>query len=98
MTVFHFIANSSFLQFAGHPITIPKSQVSYLALKAEGLNEKNVTIIFPQGERLEGQLYHGEAGWGEYYQIQVRGKNRSLPKYIKLRDGLLVVLFKARTQ
>lgn len=95
MAVFRFTVNQSFLGNSGHPITVPKGQVSCPSLKAEGLSEKNVTIIFPLGERREGQLYHGEAGYGEYYQLQVRGKDRTLPSYIKVQDRLLVVLFKA---
>jgi len=95
MVVFSFKVNQSFLGETGHPLTVPKSQVPCPFLKAEGLSEKNVTIIFPRGERLEGQLYHGEAGYGEYYQLKVRGENRILPTYIKLQDHLLVVLFKA---
>ena len=95
MAVFRFSVNQSFLGNTGHPITVPKGQVPYSSLKAEGLSEKNVTIIFPRGERREGQLYHGEAGYGEYFQLQVRGEDRTLPSYIKLQDRLLVVLFKA---
>jgi hypothetical protein len=95
MAVFRFTVNQSFLGTKGHPITVPKSQIPYKALEAEGLSEKSVTIIFPRGERSEGQLYHGKAGFGEYYQLQVRGEDRSLPRYIKLQDRLLVVLFKA---
>ena len=94
MAVFRFTMNQSFLGNQGHPITVPKSQVPYKALEAEGLSQKNVTIIFPRGERFEGQLYHGEAGFGEYYQLQVRGVDRTVPSYIKLHDRLLVALFK----
>jgi hypothetical protein len=95
MAVFRFTINQSFLRNAGHPITVPKGQVPCSSLEAEGLNEKNVTLILPRGERFEGQLYHGEAGYGEYYQLQVRGENRTLPAYLKLQDRLLVVIFKA---
>ena len=94
MTVFRFTAGKAFLENKGHPITVPKSQVPYLALEAEGLSQKNVTIIFPRGERFEGQLYHGEAGYGEYYQLQVRGEDRTLPRYINLHDRLFVSLAK----
>ena len=86
MAVFRFTVGKVFLENKGHPITVPKSQVPYRALEAEGLSQKNVTIIFPRGERFEGQLYHGEAGYGEYYQLQVRGDDRTLPRYINLHD------------
>ena len=51
MAVFRFIVNQSFLGNQGHPITVPKSQVPYKALEAEGLSQKNVTIIFPRPSR-----------------------------------------------
>lgn len=94
MAVFQFTVRKAFLENRGHPITVPKGQVSYRALEADGLNQKNVTIVLPRGERFQGQLYHGEAGYGEYYQIQARGADRTLPKYINLHDQLFVTLAK----
>ena len=94
MAVFRFTVRKAFLEYKGHPITVPKSQVPYRALEAEELSQKKVTIIFPRGERFEGQLYHGAAGYGEYYQLKVRGENRKLPAYIKLHDLLFVTLAK----
>jgi|SRR6267143_1182557 len=94
MAVFRFTVGRAFLENQGRPITIPKSQVPYRALEAEGLSQKTVTIVFPRGERFEGQIYHGEAGYGEYYQLQMRGENRKLPKYIGLHDRLFVALSK----
>ena len=94
MAVFRFTAGKAFLENNGHPITVPKSQLPYRTLEAEGLCQKHVTIVFPRGERFEGQLYHGEAGYGEDYQLQVRGEDRKLPKYIKLHDSLFVTLAK----
>ncbi len=94
MAAFYFTVNPSFLGEKGHPITVPRSQVPYRALESEGLNQKNVTIIFPRGERFKGQLYHGRSGWGKYYRLQMRGEDRTLPTYIKLHDRLLVALFK----
>jgi len=94
MTVFPFKVGQTFLRNIGHPITVPKSHLPYGALVAEGLTQKNITIICPRGERFEGQLYHGEAGYGEYYQIQFRGKDRTLPSYITINDRLFVGLLK----
>ncbi|MGE0358725.1 MAG: hypothetical protein AB7P08_17615 [Burkholderiales bacterium] len=94
MTVFPFRVGRAFLGAIGHPITVPKSHLPYGALQAEGLTQKNLTIICPRGERFEGQLYHGEAGYGEYYQIQFRGNDRTLPSYLKLDDRLFVGLLK----
>jgi hypothetical protein len=92
MAVFRFTVGRAFLKNKGHPITIPKSQVPYRALEAEGLSQRSVTIVFPRGERFEGQIYHGEAGYGEYYQLQMRGEKRTLPRYISLNDRLFVTL------
>jgi len=94
MAVFHFTLNRSFLGTKVHPITVPKSQVPYRAFEAEGLSAKDITIIFPRGEQFEGQMYHGDAGYGEYYQIRFCGENRTIPGYLKLDDQLLVTLHK----
>ena len=95
MAVFRFTVGKAFLEYEWHPITVPRSQVPYRALEAEVLS-KRITMIFPRGERLEGQLHYGpHSGFGEYYQLQVRGVDHTVPSYIKLYDQLLVALFKS---
>ena len=93
MAVFSFTVNSSVLKGTIH---IPKSQVSHRVLEAEGFSQRNWVIIFPHGEQFEGQLYHYEPRYKEYYQLHLRGKNRILPTYIQLHDFLFMVLFKFR--
>lgn len=95
MAVFEFTANDSFLDGSGHPITIPKSQLPYSALTAASLDLNDITVILPHGERFEAAIYHGEAGFGEYYQLRFNGSNRTLPSYLKLGDHLIIVLTKA---
>lgn len=95
MAVFRFTIGRAFLEYKWHPITVPRSQVPYRALEAEGLGQR-VTLICPRGERFEAQLHHGpHSGFGEYYQLQVRGADRKVPPYIKLQDRLIVALFKS---
>ena len=94
MAIFRFTVNRSFLVNRQHPITVPRSQVPYRALEAEGLSHDHIKVIFPQAEQFEGKLYYGEAGFGEYYQLQLCGENRTLPCYIQRDDQLLVALLK----
>jgi hypothetical protein len=92
MAVFQFTINDSFLTGAGHPITVPKSQLPYKELIAAGLDHKHVTVILPHGERFEAEIYFGEAGYGEYYQIRFIGQDRTLPGYLKSNDQVFVLL------
>jgi hypothetical protein len=95
MASFEFTVNESFLEGSGHPITIPKSQLPYQALGVIGLDHKHVVVVLPHGERFEAEIYHGEAGYGEYYQLRFNGSDRDLPSYLKLNDRLIVFLAKA---
>lgn len=95
MASFEFTANQSFLHASGHPITIPKSQLAHDELLSLRLDHKHVLVTLPHGERFEAEIHHGNAGYGEYYQIRFNGGSRSLPGYIKLNDQLIVLLEKA---
>ena len=95
MESFEFTVNDSFLEGPGHPITIPKSQLTYKDLRAIGLDHTRVIVVLPHGERFDAEIYHGEAGYGEYYQLRFNGDNRTLPGYLKLNDRLIVLLAKA---
>jgi len=92
---FEFMVNQSFLHASGHPITIPRSQLAHDELLSLNLDHKDVLVMLPQGERYEAEIYHGTAGYGEYYQIRFIGSSRGLPSYLKLNDQLLVMLEKA---
>jgi len=92
---FEFMVNRSFLHASRHPITIPRSQIAHDELLSLNLDHKDVLVMLPHGERYEAEIYHGTAGYGEYYQIRFIGSSRSLPSYVKLNDQLLVMLEKA---
>jgi hypothetical protein len=94
MPFFQFTVNDSFLHDVGHPITVPKGQLPYPEFLSAGIDHDKVTVILPQGERFEAEVYHGDAGFGEYYQIRFTGNDRTLPSYIKLHDYWLVVPMK----
>jgi len=94
MAIFEFEVQKSFLEETEHPITIPKSQLPYQHLIAADLNHKHILVILPHGERFEAKIYHGEAGYGEYYQIRFNGRERTLPSYLTLEDHLIIVLAK----
>ncbi len=88
MITFHFEVNASFLKYPSHPITVPKTQVDYARIDAESLGPE-LRIVCPDGTRVEGELYHGTAGYGPYYQLRVRPDARdalaALPHGTKLR-------------
>lgn len=92
MARFDFTANKSFLDGSGHPITIPKSQLAYEKLRSLELDHEHVMVTLPHGERYEAQIYHGTAGYGEYYQLRFTSGSRGLPSYLKINDRLTVLL------
>ena len=94
MIPFRFSVTRSFLDETTHPITIPKSQVDYKTVDSSNLDRKSIIVIFPRGERIEGHLYSGTAGYGPYFQLRLYGGNLRLPSYLKLNDKLIVALFR----
>ncbi|QSA99297.1 hypothetical protein [Methylococcus sp. EFPC2] len=98
MSTFEFAVNKSFLEGSGHPITIPKSQLPYSELPAASLDHRHVVVVLPRGERFEADIYHGQAGYGEYYQLRFNGKDRTLPSYLTLNGHLIVALLKVASQ
>lgn len=93
MEIFEFTVDESFLKEPWHPIAIPKSQLPYQRLEAAGLDHKRLTVILPEDERFEAEIYHGEAANGSCYQLRF-SSNSALPRYLKLHDHLLVLLGK----
>lgn len=92
MIRFHFGVNDSFLR-STHPITIPRKQVDYRELRAEGLDGGDITVVLPHGEELNAQIYSGIAGWGPYYQIRAYS-GQSMPMYLRVGDELVISLFR----
>ncbi|MBC8427249.1 MAG: hypothetical protein H8E00_01175 [Deltaproteobacteria bacterium] len=68
---FPFTINMSFLKYGTHPITIPKEVYDFLMIHDIVVN-RNLQILFPDGSTAVGYIYHGKAGYGEYYQIKVK--------------------------
>ncbi len=93
MTSFRFTLNDSFKAYSTHPITVPKSRVDYSLLRKEGLDQGDLTIVFPRGERVRGHMYHNKAGFGPYYQIRTY-TDQLIPSYLRERDKVLVILLK----
>ncbi len=95
MASFEFTVNKSFLGGSGHPITIPRSQLPYRTLCSLGLDYKHVVVTLPRGERHDGRIHQGIAGFGEYHQLRFVDSQLTLPSYIKLSDRLIIFLEKA---
>lgn len=94
---FAFNTGKAFLVQPSHPITVPREQVDYAALEALSLNRQELSLLLPRGERSPERFYtlhKGTAGFGPYYQLQLRGERRDLPGYLTLHDRLLVIMFK----
>lgn len=71
MLQFYFTVNHSFISWPIHPITVPRGQVEYAHLKAEGLHGGVLTVLCPDGSSLSGNMYSAVAGFGPYYQIRM---------------------------
>ena len=71
MLRFTFKVNSSFLSWPSHPITVPRTQIDYSDLEAEGLDRGSLTVVCPDGTSVSGEMYSGTAGYGPYYQIRM---------------------------
>ena len=92
MLEFSFTVNESFLNAKySHPITVPSSQVDYSELCKQGLDEGELTITFPRGERTCGRMHSSKAGYGQYYQIRVN--KESVPEYLREGEEVQVSLF-----
>ncbi len=93
MIQFYFNVNMSFLKYKTRPITVPRSQVDYAKLERENLYVNDMTIIFPTGKSLSGQMYHGVASYGPYYQIKMNGYDGDASIHLT-KDQLLLVKVK----
>lgn len=94
MVLFWFFVNKSFLTKTTHPITVPRGQVDYKAIETAGLDQDRLIVVLPRGERFEAHLYSNVNNRGHYLQLQFHGNKRGLPRYLKLDDHLLVLLFR----
>jgi hypothetical protein len=72
--------------------------VDYKKLDTEGLVGDNFIVIFPKGEYLEGYIYYGTSGWGDYCQLKFSAK-QIIPQYIDIvGKEIFIILFKHRNQ
>ncbi len=70
---FPFAINKSFLKHG--KITIPK-EFNNLLLGITDQNDKcDIVLISINGSLLRAHLYHGESGWGRYFQIMIKNKS-----------------------
>ena len=74
---------------------VGKTTMAVAFTRTLGLDHKHVVVTLPRGERYEAEIYHGTAGYGEYYQLRFTSGSPSLPGYRKLNDRLIVLLEKA---
>ncbi len=72
MIRFPFQVNRSFLYSGAHPVTVPKSHVHYAEVDVLLSKGADVWISVLGESPVRGQVYHGHAGYGEYYQIRFR--------------------------
>ena len=91
---FDFKINKSFLKYPAHPITIPRE--FYIFLDIHGIIEKqDATVVFPDGSSALGYIYHGTAGWGEFYQIKIRSSYSGIGiGELKVGDLIKVEIYK----
>ncbi len=90
---FTFPINPSFRRYS-HPITIP---ITYNdKLRKTKLGQREYIIIYPRGETLKANMYHGRPEQDkEYYRLTVPKRNQRLPKYLQIGDSLIVVLVRS---
>jgi hypothetical protein len=73
---FPFTINNSFLTGSSHPITIPKEFNSILK-ETVSADRYEITLSISNSININGYIYHGVAGWGQYYQIKIPQKEYS---------------------
>lgn len=78
---FNFTVGKAFLE-SGY-LTIPKEFNNLLLGTTEQKDSCDITLTSPNGKQLRASLYHGESGWGRYFQIKMKDK----PAFIH-DDGL----------
>lgn len=99
MILFPFTINKSFLECPNHPITIPKKyHASLISSIYQGNGCRAIPILIdPPAKRiLDGKIYYGISGRGEYYQIKVLGEYPSV-YFCDLKIGDIVYVVVARS-
>lgn len=78
---FNFTVGKAFLESGC--LTIPKEFNNLLLGTSEQKDSCDITLTSTNGKQLKAALYHGESGWGRYFQIKLKDK----PAFIH-NDGL----------
>ncbi len=91
---FKFIVNDSFLNVGRHPITIPKKSIDYSEFSKQGFGKGEIEIRCPDGSILNGFMYDGVAGYGQYYQLRIYGDPNHSLKQFKIGEEIIVKLYK----
>lgn len=94
-TEFLFTVNKSFRKEPGHPVTVPRRQVSYEDLRWQGI-AKGPLIVQCVGPLLEGRLNQSKTNGHEYYQITLRGPDNHPLFELPLGSKVLVRLGHSR--
>jgi hypothetical protein len=96
MLSFGFCVNHSFLFYAAHPITVPRSQVDYGAVREILSHDCDVWITVPNATPVRGMVYQGYAGYGPYYQIRSKEAIPIKAAGIVRGDVVEVLILRAR--
>jgi hypothetical protein len=67
---FEFTVNHSLCNYPYHPITVPILQ--HHDLVSQGLDQDDLTLVGPDGQKFTGRIRRGIAGWGKFFQIVIR--------------------------
>lgn len=84
MLRFRFMGNRSFIEGAGHPITVPKSQVEYHVLEGALGAVREGYMMLPDDSHVGVRLYEGTAGYGPYYQLRTRSPSRWIREHARV--------------
>ena len=77
-----------------HPITVPKKSVDYSEFAKQGFGKGKIEIRCPDGFSLNGFMYDGIAGYGQYYQLRAYGDPNNALKQFKVGEEIIVKLYK----
>jgi hypothetical protein len=72
MISFIFCVNHSFKEYPWHPVTVPKSRVSYAEVAREMGRSRAGVLRLPDGSEVPVVMAAGKAGFGPYLQLRTR--------------------------
>ena len=75
-------------------VTVPKKSVDYSEFAKQGFGKGKIEIRCPDGSTLNGFMYDGIAGYGQYYQLRAYGDPNNALKQFKVDEEIIVKLYK----